>query len=151
MLASAVPPPPPPPDPVDPPAAGEACEHSTGVRRIDTRQVARLEADISLADFFMWRRRWETFVDLNCVESYSVKQQKAALIDTMSVKMSHSIEVNCGLKTRDPGVTWQVILDKLTWQGHLGQASGVPQGSTQRTVGLCAVHQPEPGCAGVHR
>eukprot|EP00095_Tigriopus_kingsejongensis_P008426 snap_masked-scaffold3865_size7271-processed-gene-0.0 protein:Tk08426 transcript:snap_masked-scaffold3865_size7271-processed-gene-0.0-mRNA-1 annotation:"hypothetical protein DAPPUDRAFT_117723" len=91
-----------------PPAA-----HPTPHRTIDTRNVERLDVDVSISDFRTWREQWDCFSAQNRLSQYPNEEQTAALRGTFTTKMVKSIKVNCALDLRDPTLTSMAILNAI--------------------------------------
>ena len=78
-------------------------------RPIDTSRMEKLQGDISLANFKLWRNRWIDFLNINRIDVYPPAQQNAALRMVMDLTMQRIVEFSIGIKPNHSLSTNQVL------------------------------------------
>ena len=66
-------------------------------RPIDTSRMDKLQGDVTLANFKLWRNRWIDFFNINRIGSYPATEQTAALRMVLDISMQKIVEFSIGI------------------------------------------------------
>ena len=72
----------------------------------------KLQGDVTLANFKLWRNRWIDFFNINRIGSYPATEQTAALRMVLDISMQKIVEFSIGIKPAHL-TTMERVLDRI--------------------------------------